>query len=231
MMLSTLTKVENSNLTLEQYPTGSELAADMICTAASLGDVEGKMVVDLGCGNGILGLGSFLLGAREVIFVDVDKEAIDVARENYTKLVGIRDLVVESTLPHNDQKPDGSPSPPLQESASLLGIEKDLKGSALFFNCDILEISLRCDTVIMNPPFGSRKRHADRQFLLKAFQIAPTVYSLHKRGNLAYLEGVSEEFRITNVWEKKIKIERMFEFHKRKRIEVEVNFVRFCRNL
>ncbi len=39
---------------------------------------------------------------------------------------------------------------------------------------------LRCDTVIMNPPFGVHKRHADVIFLESAFKIAHRVYSLHK---------------------------------------------------
>ena len=40
----------------------------------SLDDLSGKSVLDLGAGNGILGHGAQLLGAK-VIFVEVDKEA------------------------------------------------------------------------------------------------------------------------------------------------------------
>src|SRR5207247_2616493 len=36
------------------------------------------------------------------------------------------------------------------------------------------------DTVIMNPPYGTRTAHADTRFLDKAFQIASITYSIHK---------------------------------------------------
>lgn len=106
-------------------------------------------------------------------------------------------------------------------------IKKDLKGELFFISCDIQAFDKRCDTVIMNPPFGSRRRHADRDFLLKSFTVAPIVYSLHKKGNRAFFTNLDEEFTITNIWEKRIKIERMFEFHRKRRIEVEADYVRF----
>jgi len=48
-----------------------------------------------------------------------------------------------------------------------------------FINADVSEFNERVDTVIMNPPFGSQRRHADRPFLLKAFEIADRIYSIH----------------------------------------------------
>ncbi len=158
----------------------------MVCTAASLGDVAGKRVADLGCGNGILGLGCLLLEASEVIFLDASTEAVECARSNYD------------------------------------AIKKGLKGAGVFLNCDIDDSDIACDTVIMNPPFGSWRRHADRKFLLRAATIAPVVYSLHKKGNRAFLAESVGTFRVTHVWEKRITIDRMFEFHKKKRIELEV---------
>ena len=43
------------------------------------GDVEGKDVIDLGCGNGILAIGAMLLGAHHAVGIDIDPEAIKVA--------------------------------------------------------------------------------------------------------------------------------------------------------
>ena len=39
-------------------------------------------VVDIGAGNGILGLGAALLGASKVTLIEVDKQAVEIAKEN-----------------------------------------------------------------------------------------------------------------------------------------------------
>ena len=45
-------------------------------------DVDGKQVIDYGCGSGILGLAALLLGAKHVIGVDTDPQALEASREN-----------------------------------------------------------------------------------------------------------------------------------------------------
>lgn len=44
--------------------------------------LEGKTVIDYGCGSGILGLAAVLLGADTVIGVDNDPQALEATREN-----------------------------------------------------------------------------------------------------------------------------------------------------
>ena len=66
---------------LEQYHTPAKIAADVLYTAHSLGDIEDKKVMDLGCGCGIFAIGAALLGANNVIGMDVDEKAIEIARE------------------------------------------------------------------------------------------------------------------------------------------------------
>ena len=80
--LSKLEKFENVKANLEQYATDSETAASLLWIAFMNGDIEGKVVADFGCGNGILGIGALMLGAKKVYFVDVDKEAINLAKKN-----------------------------------------------------------------------------------------------------------------------------------------------------
>ncbi|UCE74154.1 MAG: 50S ribosomal protein L11 methyltransferase [Methanomassiliicoccales archaeon] len=70
---------------LEQYPTPANIAADVLFTAHALGDIEKKKVIDLGCGTGIFAIGAKLLGAKEVIGMDIDEEVIEIARENTRK--------------------------------------------------------------------------------------------------------------------------------------------------
>ena len=44
--------------------------------------VKSWKVLDVGCGTGILGITAAKMGAQEVICVDIDKKAIEIAREN-----------------------------------------------------------------------------------------------------------------------------------------------------
>ncbi len=80
--LSKLHPLTSFNVSLEQYQTDSELAADLIWKAFTSGDVEDKVVADLGCGNGILGIGALLLGAKKVYFLDLDKKALEICKKN-----------------------------------------------------------------------------------------------------------------------------------------------------
>jgi len=45
-------------------------------------DLKGKTVVDFGCGSGILSLAALKLGAKEVIGIDIDPQALQASREN-----------------------------------------------------------------------------------------------------------------------------------------------------
>lgn len=86
VILSSLEGFQNPKLREEQYMTDSEIAASVLWNAFLLGDIEGKIVADLGCGTGILGIGALLLGAGKVLFVDADKNALKTAKENILKL-------------------------------------------------------------------------------------------------------------------------------------------------
>ena len=67
---------------LEQYMTPATMAADILFTAYSNGDVEGMKVLDLGCGTGMFSIGAWLLGAGMVVGYDVSESALEVARAN-----------------------------------------------------------------------------------------------------------------------------------------------------
>lgn len=43
---------------------------------------EGKTVMDVGCGTGILAMCAYLLGAKDVQAIDIDEEAVKVAQKN-----------------------------------------------------------------------------------------------------------------------------------------------------
>lgn len=84
--LSKLSVFENPDPKKEQYPTDSEVAAEMLWQAFMIGDIQDKTIADLGAGTGILGIGCLLLGAKFVYFVDKDSEAIKVLKKNIEQL-------------------------------------------------------------------------------------------------------------------------------------------------
>ncbi|EEF48218.1 S-adenosylmethionine-dependent methyltransferase, putative [Ricinus communis] len=143
--LGDLQQFSNPKIELEQYPTGPHIASRMLYTAEnSFGDVSNKVVADFGCGCGTLGAAAALLGAEQVIGIDVDSESLEIASLNAEEL------------------------------------ELDIN----FIQCDVRNLGWRghiVDTVVMNPPFGTRKKGADMDFLSVALKVASqAVYSLHK---------------------------------------------------
>lgn len=87
--LAVVAGFENPRVALEQYPTPPDLAAHVIHVADLNGDVEGRTVVDLGTGPGMLALGAALRGPNRVVGVEIDREALETARENRRR-VGTR---------------------------------------------------------------------------------------------------------------------------------------------
>ncbi|MBR0271016.1 MAG: methyltransferase [Methanobrevibacter sp.] len=89
----------NPKVELEQYSTPSIIASDLLWNALSLGDIEDKNILDLGCGSGIFAIGSALLGAKSSIGVDIDVESVNRARDNAKNMdVGNADFIVGDVL-------------------------------------------------------------------------------------------------------------------------------------
>jgi putative methylase len=86
MLLQQIPPHKSPKVHLEQYSTPAGIAADILWNAYSLGDIKGKKVVDLGCGTGMFAIGAALLGAREVVGVDVDPDAVAIARTQASRM-------------------------------------------------------------------------------------------------------------------------------------------------
>jgi putative methylase len=81
IVLEKVARFEKPLLELEQYSTPPRLAAKLLFLAYMKGDIECKRVVDLGCGTGILAIGSALLGGITT-GVDIDEYVLEIARAN-----------------------------------------------------------------------------------------------------------------------------------------------------
>eukprot|EP00238_Polyblepharides_amylifera_P002182 CAMPEP_0196591640 /NCGR_PEP_ID=MMETSP1081-20130531/70395_1 /TAXON_ID=36882 /ORGANISM="Pyramimonas amylifera, Strain CCMP720" /LENGTH=211 /DNA_ID=CAMNT_0041915063 /DNA_START=95 /DNA_END=730 /DNA_ORIENTATION=- len=196
-LIQDLEHFRKPRMELEQYPTAAELATCMMFTSKETGDIEDKVVVDLGCGCGTLAISAILLGASYVIGVEIDSGAIEVALENCE---GFEDLYLD------------------------------------MIQCNLANIAglrLKADTVVMNPPFGTKTEGADMEFLKCAFQVAETaVYSLHKRSTREYirkfamtkLKAVSAKVVAEMQYELPISYKKL---HKLKSVDIEVDMWRF----
>ncbi|KAJ4952290.1 hypothetical protein NE237_029122 [Protea cynaroides] len=88
------------------------------------------------------------------------------------------------------------------------------------------------DTITMNPPFGTRKKGADMDFLFMALKVASqSVYSLHKtttrehvkRTALRDFEARSAEV-LCELW---FDVPQLYKFHKKKEVDIAVDLWRF----
>ena len=86
----------------------------------------------------------------------------------------------------------------------------------------------RGDTVLMNPPFGAQKKHADRPFLRKAMELAHVVYSLHllKTQDFIQKEVSKVGGMITDRKTYEFEIRYTFEFHEKEKAHFDVTMFR-----
>lgn len=64
------------------FGTGSHATTRMCLTALEAYAGEGKRVLDLGCGSGILGIGALVLGSDSCVGCDIDPKAPDIVMDN-----------------------------------------------------------------------------------------------------------------------------------------------------
>jgi len=108
------------------------------------------------------------------------------------------------------------------ENADMLGANIDWVVSEVEgFHADV-------DTVVMNPPFGAQRRHADRPFLEKAIEISSVVYSLHLAGTEDFVKKLVSSTGSSCEIQKRYKFEipHTFAFHTKAKAHVEVALFR-----
>uniref|UniRef100_A0A7N4P0U6 Methyltransferase-like protein 5 n=3 Tax=Sarcophilus harrisii TaxID=9305 RepID=A0A7N4P0U6_SARHA len=188
---------EKPKLLLEQYPTRPHIAACMLYTIHNTyDDIENKVVGDLGCGCGMLSIGTAMLGAGLCVGFDIDEDALEIFSRN----------VAEFELTNIDM-----------------------------IQCNVCSLSdtmfKSFDTIIMNPPFGTKhNKGMDMSFLKIALQMARVaVYSLHKSSTREHIQKKADEWKIKMdvIAELRYDLPASYRFHKKKTVDIEVDLIRF----
>ena len=191
MLLEKVKGFENPSPEREQYQTPPMLAARLLYTAFLAGDIAGLRVLELGSGTGILGIGAALLGAAEVIGVEIDAGAITLAKQN-ARTLGVDLTFIEADLSKINQETVIPPA----------------------------------DTVIMNPPFGAQREHADRPFIDLAISRAEVIYGIFNKGSEQFIrQYTSERADITAIIAAEFSIPRTFFFHTDDRRDIPVEII------
>ena len=87
------------------------------------------------------------------------------------------------------------------------------------------------ETVLMNPPFGTKQPHTDLQFLKCAQNLAPVIYSIHKSSTRNFLEQwlQNQALKGQRITSTKMEIPHQFSFHRKPKRFVEVDVFRILR--
>ena len=115
-----------------------------------------------------------------------------------------------------------------EASLKLASVARKSLRDVDFVLADIGAIRGPVETVLMNPPFGTKKVHADLQFLDCALRLGNVVYSIHKSSTREFLRnwlrdrGFNCELIIATGFE----IPHQFSFHRKPRRSVEVDAIR-----
>ncbi|XP_066971455.1 rRNA N6-adenosine-methyltransferase METTL5 [Macrobrachium rosenbergii] len=192
---------EQPKVQLEQYETPAHIAARMIHTIeASFGDLEGKVVADLGCGCGMLTVGAAMVGAGLTFGFDIDEDAIEICQGNVERILS--DTAVEL----------------LQVDVKAIGTSE----------CRFHKFF---DTVILNPPFGTKRNQGtDMEFLKVALSLSrKSVYSLHKSVTRAHIAKKAEDWgvKMQVIAQLRYNLDSSYKFHKKRSVDIEVDFIRF----
>jgi predicted RNA methylase len=232
-------------VTLEQYPTSPHLTASVVLAALQRDDLgPGRSALDLGCGTGMLALGCALVDCDFVLGVDCDEAALQLAVENVNdmemddKISFILAKLKTATgkLPSsNDKRGNSRGGRGRRGGGRQMG--RGPKPTAvsvaepILSDDDGVPLRSKCvDTVLCNPPFGTKNNAGmDVRFLRTATRLAKrAVYSFHKTSTRDYLVRKIQEWgmKVEVVAEMRFELPQTYKFHKEKSVDIEVDLIR-----
>ena len=200
--LQQLTAFESPKVGLEQYQTTPHIAAHVLWEIESyFTGIKEKAVLDLGCGTGTLGIGCLLLGAKKVVGIDIDQNAIDIALKN------VRDLELDEDDITFIQKDVQQLTP-----ADLGGVQFDM-------------------VVMNPPFGTKDHVAIDAVFVQKALSLVDTVYSMHKTSTREFWEKKQKEWNMIVKPQTQIvfNLDACYDFHRELSRDIEVDLLQFTR--
>ena len=110
-------------------------------------------------------------------------------------------------------------------------VGKEAAAKTMLIASDVAGFSQKADTIIQNPPFGTKVKHTDREFLLAAFMAADTVYSMHKIETADFVKKLAEDngFTVTNILPLQLQLKNTYGFHHSKMRRIEVGWFRIVK--
>ncbi|CAG4911981.1 unnamed protein product [Colias eurytheme] len=195
--LMSLSGFSKPKVEFEQYETPAHIAAVALYTIQTQFEaLENKLILDAGCGPGMLSIGASMLGAGAVLSVDIDDDALDVLSEN------VEDMEVDNV--------------------DILQCD--------FLNPDMYRWKNYFDTVLMNPPFGTKNNAGiDMKFLKMGLDLSSdSVYSMHKSTTRSHIQKKIKEWGVKGsvVAELRYNLQSMYKFHKHQSKDIAVDLWR-----
>ncbi|XP_045542883.1 rRNA N6-adenosine-methyltransferase METTL5 [Papilio machaon] len=195
--LQDLVGFKRPKIQYEQYETPSHIAAVALHTIqVRFEALENRLVLDAGCGPGVLALGASLLGANLVTGLDIDEDAINIIMENIDD----------------------------NEITNVEVIQTD------FLNSNTYRWKNYFDTVLMNPPFGTKNNLGmDMKFLQMGLELScDSVYSLHKSSTRSHIQKKVKEWNVRGevIAELRYDLPATYKFHKQASRDIAVDLWR-----
>ena len=180
---------DRPKLQYEQYITTPHLASQILYNIDQMyDDLNEKMVCDLGCGTGMLSIGSAFMMADFILGFDIDSDALSICRKN---------------LDFFD----------LYDTTVIDLIQLDCKTMSKL----CLKYDNFFDTVVMNPPFGTKNQKIESNsteqedeelknlgidliFLKMASQLTShSIYSIHKSVTRNYVKNIAKKWNLSKI--------------------------------
>lgn len=131
ILLSQLSPHPKPKLHWEAYTLDAESAAEIAHITGQVNDdIRGKKVIDLGCGSGVLAISASLMGAKSVVGVDIDREAVKVAKKNAEALDAMIEFAVcdiDSIVGHFETTIMNPPFGSWKRGADVMFLEKAIE--------------------------------------------------------------------------------------------------------
>lgn len=192
--------------------------------------------------KGMLGLGACLLGAKHVTGVDIDDDALRICQGNIEAII---ENVDDDLVPHFTYRLDLIQSDAFQFERMMKLRAKQIVQKRNGNPSEESSEYRLFDTVLLNPPFGTRIKGADMMFLKVASELTRNaVYSLHKTStrdvsillptNSTAIQYVTQKaakwgFEVKVVAELNYDLEASYSFHKKKSQQIQVDLIRLRR--